>query len=136
MKKRLMGILCLTGMVLLGGCGSNNDESTSNSSDSWETIQEAGSITVGLDDTFVPMGFRDESGEIVGFDVDLAKAVFEEYDVEVEFQPIDWSLKETELGNGTIDLIWNGYSVTDARKEKVLFTDTYMKNDRSRVRYI
>ncbi|MCU9612874.1 amino acid ABC transporter substrate-binding protein [Caldibacillus lycopersici] len=85
-------------------------------------------IVIGIDDTFAPMGFRDESNEIVGFDIDLAKAAAEKMGVEVEFQPIDWSTKETELNSGRIDLIWNGYTITDERKEKVLFTKPYLAN--------
>ena len=54
--------------------------------------------------------------------------MFELTDQKVKFQPIDWSMKETELKNGTIDMIWNGYSVTPQRQKKVTFTDTYMKN--------
>lgn len=75
------------------------------------------------------MGFKDEDGEIVGFDVDLAKAVFKEYGIKADFQPIDWSMKESELENGTIDLIWNGYTVTKSREKKVLFTDPYAQNE-------
>ena len=54
-------------------------------------------IIVGLDDTFAPMGFRDEKGELVGFDIDLAKAVAEKLGIEVQFQPINWDSKEMEL---------------------------------------
>ncbi|MEN8434814.1 amino acid ABC transporter substrate-binding protein [Clostridium septicum] len=85
-------------------------------------------LIVGLDDTFVPMGFKDESGEIVGFDVELAKAVGEKLDKKIIFQTIDWSMKETELDNGNIDLIWNGYSMTNERKEKVDFSKAYLNN--------
>ena len=74
------------------------------------------------------MGFRDENNELVGFDVELAKAVGEIIGVEVEFQPIEWEMKEAELTNKNIDLLWNGYTITDARKEKVLFTQPYLKN--------
>lgn len=86
-------------------------------------------VVVGLDDTFVPMGFKDKDGNLVGFDIDLAKAVFKETGQKVKFQSIDWSMKETELDNGTIDAIWNGYSKTAEREQKVLFSDTYMEND-------
>ena len=85
-------------------------------------------LIVGLDDTFAPMGFRDENGEIVGFDVDLAKAVGEKMGREIEFQPIDWNMKETELNAGNIDFIWNGYTITDGRKEQVAFGTPYLKN--------
>lgn len=86
-------------------------------------------IIIGLDDTFVPMGFRDKEGNLTGFDIDLASAVFKEYGINVVFQPIDWSMKEFELTNGTIDLIWNGYSKTAERARKVQFTKPYMKNE-------
>lgn len=57
-------------------------------------------ITLGFDNTFVPMGFKDVHGKNSGFDVDLAKAVFKQYGIKVKFQPINWDLKETELKNG------------------------------------
>lgn len=85
-------------------------------------------LVMGLDDTFAPMGFRDAKGELVGFDVELAKEVSKRIGKEIKFQPIDWSMKETELNAGNIDLIWNGYSITDERKEKVAFTDSYLAN--------
>ena len=85
-------------------------------------------LVVGLDDTFAPMGFKDENGEIVGFDVDLAKAMAEKLGKAIEFQSIDWSMKETELNAGNIDFIWNGYSISDERKEQVDFSVPYLKN--------
>ena len=85
-------------------------------------------LVIGIDDTFAPMGFRDENNEIVGFDIDLARAAAERMGVEVKFQPIDWSAKEAELNSGRIDLIWNGYTVTEERKKKVLFTRPYLAN--------
>lgn len=85
-------------------------------------------LVLGFDDTFVPMGFKDENGEYTGFDIELAKAISEKLGEEIEFQPIDWSMKETELANGNIDFIWNGYSVTEERKEKVEFSKTYLNN--------
>lgn len=75
------------------------------------------------------MGYEDEDGSNVGFDIDLANAVFKEYGITVKWQSINWDMKETELNNGTIDLIWNGYSITDERAEKVLFTKPYMVNE-------
>ncbi|MDH6363729.1 polar amino acid transport system substrate-binding protein [Enterococcus sp. PF1-24] len=128
MKKIMMSLLCVAGIGILGACGGNK-EAADTADNSWKTVEENGKVVVGLDDTFVPMGFRDEAGEIVGFDVDLATAVFAEYDIDVEFQPIDWSMKEAELDNGTIDLIWNGYTVTESRQKKVLFSDAYKQNE-------
>lgn len=86
-------------------------------------------LIMGLDDTFAPMGFRDENDNLVGFDIDLANAVSDTLGKEIVFQPIDWSMKETELASGNIDLIWNGYSITDEREEKVLFSDAYLENN-------
>jgi polar amino acid transport system substrate-binding protein len=94
----------------------------------WEDIEERGYFIVGLDDTFAPMGFRDNDGELVGFDVDLAKEVSQRLGVEVRFQPIDWDAKVLELNGGSIDMIWNGLTITDARKEEMLFSNPYIAN--------
>jgi len=125
LKKIILGMVAVLTLVTLTACGKKEDSST----DSWKTIEKDKKVTIGLDDTFVPMGFKDEDGNIVGFDVDLAKAVFKEYGIKADFQPIDWSMKENELANGTIDLIWNGYTVTKSREKKVLFSDAYAQNE-------
>ncbi|MDQ0222923.1 amino acid ABC transporter substrate-binding protein [Streptococcus moroccensis] len=127
MKKIVKAAASLVAIIGLAACGTkaSNDAQT----DSWEQIEQAGKITIGFDNTFVPMGYEDTSGENVGFDIDLATAVFDKYGVSIEWQPIDWDLKETELNNGNIDLIWNGYTATDARRELVLFTEHYMANE-------
>ena len=83
---------------------------------------------IGVDDTFVPMGYKNDKGEIVGFDIDLAKVVFRELDYKVKFQIIDWSMKEVELNNKNIDAIWNGYSINNERKKVVSFSKPYLKN--------
>ncbi len=105
---------------LLAACSS--DASSKN------TSKEDNQLVIGIDDAFAPMGFRDENNEIVGFDIDLAKAAGEKMGKDVVIQPIDWSAKESELNSGRIDLIWNGYTFTDERKEKVLFTKPYLAN--------
>ncbi|WP_010676800.1 amino acid ABC transporter substrate-binding protein [Bacillus timonensis] len=104
--------------LLLVGCSNSNSNGS----------KDDNTIVIGIDDKFAPMGFRDEDNEIVGFDIDYAKAAAEKMGVEVKFQPIDWKTKESELSSGRIDLIWNGYTITDERKEKVLFTKPYLKN--------
>lgn len=86
-------------------------------------------LIIGVDDTFAPMGFLDENNNLVGFDIDMANAVAEKLGVTVEFQVINWDMKEQELNQGNVDLIWNGYSVTDERKEQVNFTDPYLDNE-------
>ena len=96
--------------------------------DSFDKIKERGYVIMGLDDTFAPMGFRDENNEIVGFDVDLAKEVFERNNLELVLQPIDWTMKEAELNAGNIDMIWNAYTITAERMEKVAFSKPYLDN--------
>ena len=125
LKKLLTAGLILVSALALAACSSGGSDAES---DNWDTYESEGSITIGFDNTFVPMGYEDTNGENVGFDIDLATAVFEQYGITVEWQPIDWDLKETELNNGNIDLIWNGYSATDERREQVLFSDPYMTN--------
>ncbi len=141
-KKALL--LSLSGILTLGvvGCSGQTTNSVDNTaskkpSESTETTvsEEVEPSTldqdvwiVGLDDSFAPMGFRDEKGEIVGFDVDLAKAFGEKFGKEIKFQPIDWSMKESELSAGNIDFIWNGYTITEERKEKVNFSNPYLNN--------
>lgn len=142
MKKRFLA-LCAVSVLFaasLVGCSSNNSQSSnaaapqqSNAENEQQQEAEPSSqlpekVVIGIDDTFAPLGFRDEKGELVGFDIELAKAVFGDLNIEAEFQPIDWAMKETELNNENIDVIWNGYTITDARKEQVLFTRPYLKN--------
>ena len=110
-------------VLLLTGCSSPKTDDTAD-----KNSEETKTLVVGLDDTFAPMGFRDDAGELVGFDIDLAKAVAAKIGYEVSFQPIDWAMKETELNSGNIDCIWNGYSITEERKTKVAFSTPYLDN--------
>ena len=119
-------LLLVVPMFLLGGCESVTTRA--NTQDTWSRIQRRGKVTIGLDDSFVPMGFRQKNGKLVGYDIDLAKAVFKQYGIKVDFQTIDWSMKETELKNGTIDLLWNGYSINSDRQKKIAFSRPYLKN--------
>lgn len=85
-------------------------------------------FVLGLDDSFPPMGFRDENNEIVGYDIDLAKEVAKRLNLKFRAQPISWSAKEQELNTGKIDCIWNGLSITPERLEALAFTKPYLKN--------
>ena len=125
LKKAAAVFLAFLAAVTLIACGKKD----TNAKDNWKKFESKKTITIGFDNTFVPMGFKDKNGKNVGFDVDLANAVFAEYGIKVKWQPINWDLKETELKNGKIDLIWNGYSKTKERARKVSFTEPYMKND-------
>ncbi|CDF59033.1 amino acid ABC transporter substrate-binding protein [Thermobrachium celere] len=117
MKRFTLALLLIFSAIFLASCG---ETQVSNS--------ESKIVVVGLDDTFAPMGFKNEKGEIVGFDVDLAKEVFRRLGYDVKFQPIDWAMKESELNSNKIDLIWNGYTITEERKQKVDFTKPYLIN--------
>lgn len=87
-----------------------------------------GSLTLGFDESFPPMGFKDADGTYKGFDIDVATEVCKRLGYKLKLQPIDWNSKEMELDNKSIDMIWNGYTITDDRKQKVLFSEAYMKN--------
>lgn len=126
-KVAVFGVVAVMGISMIG-CGSTSKSASSSSQGNAESTLDKDELIIGLDDTFVPMGFKDESGELCGFDVELAKAVGEKLNKKIKFQAIDWSMKETELSGGNIDLIWNGYSINDERKEKVEFSKPYLNN--------
>ena len=85
-------------------------------------------IVIGLDDNFPPMGFRDEKGQLVGFDIDMAREAATRLGIEVEFKPIDWNAKEAELNGKRVDALWNGLTITDERRKNIAFTAPYMEN--------
>lgn len=122
MKKLALFLLSAASVTLFAGCDTNDIPNT------WDAIEERGYFIVGLDDTFAPMGFRDEDGNLVGFDVDLAQEVSERLGVEVRFQPIDWDAKVLELNSGTIDMIWNGLTITESRLDEMAFSNAYLAN--------
>ncbi len=95
---------------------------------SLEKVLASKKLIVGLDDSYPPMGYRDEKNEIVGFDIDLAREVASRMVLEVVFQPIDWDSKELELNSGKIDCIWNGMSITPERLENMFFSKPYIAN--------
>lgn len=86
-------------------------------------------VIIGLDDTFAPMGFKNEKGELIGFDIDLAKAVAEKLKIEVEFKPINWDSKIMDLNSGNIDLIWNGLTITPDRAKETEISKAYLSNN-------
>lgn len=95
---------------------------------SLDYIKDKGTMVLGLDDSFPPMGFRDENNNIVGFDIDLATKVAEKLGVTLELQPIDWDSKEMELSGKKIDMIWNGMTITPERAESMFFAKPYVAN--------
>jgi len=127
MRKLKFLITLIITVLISTGCASGGKEKPRK--DNWNDFQTYKKVVIGFDNTFVPMGFQDKSGKNIGFDIDLANAVFEKYGIKVEWQAINWDLKETELKNGNIDLIWNGYSKTEERESVVQFTKQYMVNE-------
>lgn len=95
---------------------------------SLEDVKAKGTLVLGLDDALPPMGFQNDEWEIDGFDIDVAEKVCEKMGVELVKQPIDWAAKDSELNGGKIDCIWNGFTVTEERKNEVLFSEPYMTN--------
>ena len=127
MRKFKFVITLIVMVLVITGCASGGKEKPRK--DNWNDFKTDKKVVIGFDNTFVPMGFQDKSGKDVGFDIDLANAVFEKYGIKVQWQAINWDLKETELKNGNIDLIWNGYSKTDERESIIQFTKQYMVNE-------
>ncbi len=123
MKKILLAVtlVLMSAMLFAGGTKETGDLSL-------EKVLKKGTFILGLDDSFPPMGFRDENNEIVGFDIDTAREVCKRLGVELVCQPIDWAAKEQELATGQIDCIWNGFTMTPERKEALTFTDAYVNN--------
>lgn len=142
MKKVLLIVLVIAfAAVCFVGCapksetsgteasGSTDGSAEPTADDSLDKIKEKGEFVMGMDDSFPPMGFKGDDGELTGFDVEMAQAVAEHMGVKVKLQAIDWSAKEMELDAGNVDLLWNGYTITDERKEKVLMSEPYMENE-------
>ncbi len=126
MKKFFAALLALsmTATFLFGCAGQDAEDGKTG----WAKVESAGKLVVGLDDTFAPMGFRDADGNLVGFDVDMAKAMGEVLGVEIELQPINWKAKEQQLASGRVDCLWNGLSVTPERLEQLSMTKKYLNN--------
>ena len=127
----MLALVMVLSTLMLAGCGGTGEEGEGDAAaelTGWEYIQDKGELVVGLDDTFAPMGFRDESNTLVGFDVDMANAVGEILGVTITFQPIDWDSKELELNSKRIDVIWNGLSVTPERLENMSMSKMYLNN--------
>ncbi|HIY08222.1 MAG TPA: amino acid ABC transporter substrate-binding protein [Firmicutes bacterium] len=143
MKKFLsIALAAVLTLSVFAGCGSSSSSSApeesssaSQSSEASASSEDAASgsgnnekLIVGLDDQFPPMGFRDENNELVGFDIDLAKAVGEKLGMEVELTPIDWTTKELELNGDKVNLLWNGLTITPERQETMLMSPAYIAN--------
>ncbi len=143
MKKRIIaGFLTMVMAMSMVACGGSQNASTSENSDSAaaETteatesadsdasyIQDKGKLIVGITD-FAPMDYKDDNGEWIGFDADMARKVAESMNVEVEFVEIDWDNKILELENKSIDVVWNGMTLTPEVTNAMACTNAYCNN--------
>ena len=133
MKKILALILAMVMLVAcFASCGDAADNTASNDDAAKDSdlayIQDKGTLIVGITD-FEPMDYKEDgSDEWTGFDAELARLVGKELGVTVEFQEINWKMKETELSSKTIDCIWNGLTWDEERAENMSLTDYYMLN--------
>ena len=123
MKKVTLFVCALVALTVFAGCSKKEV-----GDNSLEALKSRGEFILGLDDSFPPLGFRDSSNEIVGFDIDLAKEVSSRLGVKFRAQPINWDSKEQELATGNIDCIWNGLTMTEERKAALSFSKPYLKN--------
>lgn len=140
MKKKIFALLMGAVMCMsLCGCGtaessssagsnvnSDNNSSAEGASD-WDYIANKGEVVIGIT-YYEPMNYFDDNGELVGFETEFTKAVCEKLGVTPVFQEIEWEKKGIELQSKAIDLIWNGLTVTEDRKENMAFSTTYLNN--------
>ena len=142
MKKRLLSAVMASAMVLsLAACGGaktettaaettaeKKEETTTAGTTAAETAEAAGgTLIVGFDQDFPPMGFVGDDGEYTGFDLELAQEVCDRLDLKFEPKPIAWDSKDAELSSGGIDCIWNGFTIT-GREDDYTWTTPYMAN--------
>lgn len=120
MKKLLAAFLTVVmAAASLAGCGSESSD--------WDYIKNKGELVIGIT-YFEPMNYKDENGELTGFETEFAQSVCEKLGVKATFQKIDWDSKEVELNAKTIDCIWNGLTITEERKENMGISTPYMEN--------
>lgn len=130
MKKKL-ALLLVAAMVAglaLAGCGKKDTGAGSNKADANTEKKEGDTFTVGFDAEFPPFGYKDDNGEYTGFDLELAQEVCDRNGWELVKQPVDWDSKDMELESGTIDCIWNGFSITPEREDAYTWSEPYINN--------
>ena len=132
MKKMVALLMTFMLVMSLVACGGSASEETPAEEASGEGsdlayVQDKGVLVVGITD-FAPMDYKDDEGEWIGFDADMARAFAESLEVEVEFVEIDWDNKILELDGKTVDCIWNGMTLTDEVKSAMDCSNAYCNN--------
>ena len=130
MKKKLKGIVVAAATlalaaVMLAGCSGGGD---AQKSDEGNAGDAPFTLTVGFDQSYPPYGYVGDDGQFTGFDLDLAKAVCEKMGWELKLEPIDWDAKDALIGSGTINCIWNGFTMEN-RENDYTFSEPYMYNE-------
>ena len=128
MKKKLALILAGTAMaaMVLAGCGDKNNASGEDVKTA-ESVEDKKTFTVGFDAEYPPYGYMDENGEYTGFDLELAEAVCKLEGWELVKKPLNWDSKDMELNSGSIDCIWNGFTM-NGREDEYTFSTPYVDN--------
>ena len=120
MKKKLALLLALVmafSVFTLAACGSDKKDASNDDK----------TFVVGFDAEFPPYGYKNDKGEYVGFDLDLARELCKRKGWTFKAQPIDWDSKDMELNSGTIDCIWNGFTM-NGREDSYTFSTPYIDN--------
>ncbi len=116
MKKLVASVLLIGLAVSMAACGKTKEGGS-----------DDGAFTVGFDQDFPPFGYVGDDGEFTGFDIEMATECGKRMGKEVKLQPIDWDAKDMELESGTIDCIWNGFTM-NGREDQYTWSDSYMDN--------
>ncbi len=122
--KRIVSVLAVLVMALGLMCGCAKDDTAKTDS---EYVKDKGTLVVGITN-FAPMDYKDENGEWIGFDADMAKAFAESLGVKAEFKVIDWNYKINELNDKGIDCVWNGMTIGDEVLAGMEVSNAYCKN--------
>jgi polar amino acid transport system substrate-binding protein len=134
MKKIIQSLLIMALVLIVAACGTqpnlpetskNAENQTETSSDTLSQIKEKGTLTIGLDDTFPPMEYRNDKNELVGFDIEFAEALGKELGVEVEFAPSAWDGILPGLDAKRFDIVLSSMNVTEEREKQVDFVEYF-----------
>ncbi|WP_022754189.1 transporter substrate-binding domain-containing protein [Butyrivibrio fibrisolvens] len=136
MKKKILALItAMTMATCMSACAGSNTSGNDNTGNvssedivsDVEYIKDKGTLIVGITD-FAPMDYKDDNGNWIGFDADMATKVAQSLGVEVQFVEIDWDNKILELENKSIDVVWNGMTLTSEVTNAMECTNAYLNN--------